>query len=124
MSWDGCFNEAGILHPGMRRTVPATRRATTASMRPGFYIPECAGFGPLSLSPATASMRPGFYIPECFACSIPASSLSHASMRPGFYIPECQLAQQQQDPLCPGFNEAGILHPGMLSGKRRLNPRN
>ena len=37
------FNEAGILHPGMRRPGSELSAVELASMRPGFYIPECAG---------------------------------------------------------------------------------
>ena len=36
-------------------------------------------------------------------------------MRPGFYIPECLAGRRQGAGRSAGFNEAGILHPGMLA---------
>ena len=63
--WRTCFNEAGILHPGMPLISLVPSRMHDASMRPGFYIPECPNKRAEQHGVARASMRPGFYIPEC-----------------------------------------------------------
>ena len=63
-----------------------------------------------------ASMRPGFYIPECPKPSGGAVAHSKASMRPGFYIPECNNLADLRRIGIFRFNEAGILHPGMPLG--------
>ena len=83
------FNEAGILHPGMLRIDLDMVNVVGASMRPGFYIPECPERLFHRRIARRASMRPGFYIPECRGSLQVSLGTTAASMRPGFYIPEC-----------------------------------
>ena len=45
------FNEAGILHPGMRDVERIKEHQRKASMRPGFYIPECHLPAPVETAP-------------------------------------------------------------------------
>ena len=90
-------------------------------MRPGFYIPECEAREKQQLTFSRASMRPGFYIPECGNSEFDGVLSTGASMRPGFYIPECRPAAQGRVAR-KGFNEAGILHPGMRFSGTLLAP--
>ena len=87
-----------------------------ASMRPGFYIPECLVPAHGACGAVDASMRPGFYIPECGQWRNETTPYLVASMRPGFYIPECKARARRPLPTARCFNEAGILHPGMRFG--------
>ena len=64
-------------------------------------------------------MEPGFYTPEKDLDGQEYAFDVVASMEPGFYTPEKPPARRGAPLDAPGFNGAGILHPGKAGKFRR-----
>ena len=107
------FNEAGILHPGMRWITTTARPSSSCFNEAGILHPGMRSEGPSLAGVNEASMRPGFYIPECCASMHRVTPRLRGFNEAGILHPGMPRARRPSRVPTPRFNEAGILHPGM-----------